>query len=91
MVKLQGPTALSSGTTDRLEAILAGPKRVALLAYLAAARPFGFQSLLGLLWTDADQVRARATLRRTLRARRGMLGPGVLVEQGKGGRDARFP
>ena len=52
-----------------LEDVLRGPKRVALLAYLAIATPRGPQrrdSLVALLWPELDQERARAALRHTL-------------------------
>ena len=52
-----------------LGAVLSGPKRAALLAYLAIARPRGFHRrdvLVALLWPELDQERARAALRHTL-------------------------
>ena len=45
------------------------PKRLALLAYLAAARPFGPHRrdvLTGLFWPELDDTRARAALRQAL-------------------------
>ena len=63
------------GTTDlrrdgkEISTVLAQPKRLALLAYLASARPRGFHSrdsVLALFWPDADAERARNSLRQAL-------------------------
>src|SRR5690625_1919039 len=65
--------------------ILHMPKRFALLAYLASASPPGHHrrdTLLGLLWSDLDQRRARAALNRTLYDLRQALGDGVVVSLG---------
>ncbi len=76
------------GREDReFHIVLAQPKRLALLAYLAAATPRGFHSrdtLLALLWPDLDEVHARAALRQALYVLRGALGDSVLVTCGDG-------
>jgi len=69
-------------------AILAHPKRLALLAYLAAGRPFGFHqrdALVGLLWPHLDQIHARAALRQTLHRLRQSVEKGVVVTRGDEG------
>ncbi len=76
------------GPDDReFHTVLAQPKRLALLAYLAAATPRAFHSrdtLLGLLWPDLDGEHARAALRQALYVLRGSLGDSVLVTCGDG-------
>ena len=76
------------GPDDReFRTVLAQPKRLALLAYLAAATPRAFHSrdtLLALLWPDLDQEHARAALRQALYVLRGALGESVLVTCGDG-------
>jgi DNA-binding SARP family transcriptional activator len=76
------------GPEDReLHTVLAQPKRLALLAYLAAATPRAFHSrdtLLALLWPDLDEEHARAALRQALYMLRGALGESVLVTCGDG-------
>jgi predicted ATPase/DNA-binding SARP family transcriptional activator len=61
-----------------------GPKRLALLTYLALAAP-AFQrrdTLVGLLWPELDQFHARNSLRNLLHALRRELGGGALVSRG---------
>jgi len=69
----------------RLDAILTHPKRVALLAYLAIARPRGFQrrdSLLALLWPELDDEHARGALNQAVHQLRNTIGPDVLLSRG---------
>jgi DNA-binding SARP family transcriptional activator len=75
-VDLRGPDSRELGT------VLAQPKRLALLAYLAAATGYRIHSrdtLLALLWPELDQGRARAALRQALHVLRRTLGGGVVV------------
>lgn len=68
-----------------LDSLLAQPKRVALLAYLCLAGPHGFHrrdTLLGLFWPDANETRARASLRRALYVLRLALGEGAFHSRG---------
>src|SRR5436309_3321118 len=68
-----------------LKSVLAQPKRVALLAYLAAATPKRLHrrdSLVALFWPELDQEHARAALRQALHGLRHALGEGVLVSRG---------
>jgi serine/threonine-protein kinase len=61
------------------------PKRLALLAFLAAATPRGFHrrdTLLGLFWPDLDQDQGRHALRQSLHFLRQQLGPHVLARRG---------
>lgn len=77
--------APDAGAADRL---LAQPKVVALLAYLAlaaAGRPARFQRrdrLVGLLWPELDQAHARGALRKAAHAVRATLGAELLVSRG---------
>ena len=77
-----------------LHAVLAQPKRVALLAYLAIARPRGFHrrdTLLALLWPEQDEQHARGALNQALRHLRTALGKEAVPSRGDGeiGIDAR--
>src|SRR5712664_3115212 len=68
-----------------VKSVLAQPKRVALLAYLAAATPTRLHrrdSLVALFWPELDQEHARAALRQALHGLRHALGEGVLVTRG---------
>src|SRR2546427_11985560 len=65
--------------------LLTRPRRLALLAYLAAATPRGFHrrdTLLALFWPELDQEHARAALRQALHVLRGALGSDVVVTRG---------
>jgi len=68
-----------------LRPVLAQPKRLALLVYLAVARPFGVHrrdELLALFWPDLDDTRARDALNQALRFLRQALGPETFVRRG---------
>src|SRR5437016_2202459 len=78
---LGGLNLLGAGGHE-LKSVLAQPKRVALLAYLAAATPRRLHrrdSLVALFWPELDQEHARAALRQALHGLRHALGDGVLV------------
>jgi adenylate cyclase len=79
------------GTVDlrrdavEVRSVLAQPKRLALLAYLASAAPRGFHSrdtLLALFWPESDGERARNSLRQALHQLRRSLGDEVIVSRG---------
>lgn len=73
------------GEGGELTRILAQPRRFALLARLALAGPGGFlrrDHLLAMFWPEADESRARASLRQALRYLRKGLGKGVLTGRG---------
>jgi DNA-binding SARP family transcriptional activator len=74
----------SSDGTD-LRPLLNGPKRIALLTYLAAAAPAGFHrrdTLLAMFWPEVRDSQARNSLRNTLYVLRRSLGAEVLVNRG---------
>lgn len=86
-LSLLGAVDLRGPEDEELRAILAQPKRLALLAYLAAAHPAGFHSrdtLLALLWPDLNQDHGRAALRQALYVLRHALGEGIMVCCGDG-------
>jgi DNA-binding SARP family transcriptional activator/TolB-like protein len=85
-LELLGGVSLRDSAGQELTAVLAQPKRLALLAYLATApgrRPRRRDSVLGLLWPESDEARARNALNRSLSFLRGWLGSGVIVSRGK--------
>ena len=63
------------------------PKRLALLLYLALAEPSGphsRESLMALLWPEADAESTRHSLRNALYGLRQALGDGAIVSRGEG-------
>ena len=83
--RLLGVVALTDARGTPLESLLAQPRRLALLAYLAAATPRGARrrdTLLPLFWPELDQPRARAALRQALHVLRNVLGPDVVKTRG---------
>jgi DNA-binding SARP family transcriptional activator len=82
-LQVLGTTELTGG--DGADAVLAQPKRLALLVYLAVARPRGFHRrdrLVTLFWPEHDQEHARAALRKAVHAIRKSLGNDLLVSRG---------
>jgi DNA-binding SARP family transcriptional activator len=80
-----GALDLRAADGRELHSLLAQPKRIALLAYLCAARPRGFQrrdTLLGLFWPNADAEHARTSLRKSLHILRRVLGEAVILTRG---------
>jgi adenylate cyclase len=80
-----GPAVLKGPGDAETASFLQRPKLVALFTYLAAATPHGLQrrdALLGLLWADLDQERARAALRQSLYYLRQFLGEGAVATRG---------
>lgn len=89
MVRLHLLGSLGLWTADgrEIDSILSQPRRAALLAYLAVARPRGFHrrdTLLALFWPEAESGRARNALNQALHRLRQALGEGVLVSRGDG-------
>ena len=83
--RILGALNLLGAGGRELTSVLAQPKRVALLAYLAAAtprRPHRRDSLVALFWPELDQEHARAALRQALHGLRHALGDRVLVTRG---------
>jgi serine/threonine-protein kinase len=76
---IRAPAGLDCGSLP------AQPKRFALLAYLAAASPYGFHrrdTLLGLFWPEADQAHGRTALRQAIHMLRCELGRDAVVGRG---------
>jgi serine/threonine-protein kinase len=83
--RILGAVSLLGVDRRELRPVLAQPKRVALLAYLAAATSRGFHrrdSLLALFWPELDQEHARAALRQALHGLRRSLGDGSIESRG---------
>ena len=84
-IYLLGTVELVAPDRAAAERILAHPKMVALLAYLALPSVGRFlrrDAVVGLLWPELGQERARAALRKTVHAIRTALGPDVVVGRG---------
>jgi DNA-binding SARP family transcriptional activator/tetratricopeptide (TPR) repeat protein/TolB-like protein len=82
---LLGPLELTRPDGTSLASILAQPKRLALLAYLALGSGGGFlrrDVLLSLFWPEYDEERARSALRKALYFLRQALGEGVIIARG---------
>ena len=80
-----GTLDLRGSDGRELRAVLAQPKRLALLTYLAAAAPGAStfhrrDTLLALFWPDQDVTRARAALSRAVHYLRASLGDGVVLK-----------
>lgn len=81
---LLGLTELRRDDED-LHSFIAGPKRLALLVYLALHRPRSFQrrdALLPLFWPESGQKAARNALSNMLYHMRRGLGEGVITSRG---------
>jgi DNA-binding SARP family transcriptional activator len=67
------------------DGLLSQTRRVALLAYLALARPRGFQRrdvITAMFWPEHDTAHARAALRKALHALRHTLGEDAILGRG---------
>jgi DNA-binding SARP family transcriptional activator len=87
MIELRtlGTLALHADDGREIERLLARPKRLALLAYLASSASSRFHSrdsLLGLFWPELTRDHARLALRQAVHVLRRELGPGVVVTRG---------
>lgn len=87
MIELRtlGPVQLTTVATRDANPVLAHPKRLGLVVYLALATPRGFRrrdALFALLWPEADLERARNSLRQALHQIRRALGPDVVTNRG---------
>src|SRR5439155_160938 len=79
--RLLGTLHLTDAEGREVKSLLTRPRRLALLAYLAAATPRGFHrrdTLLALFWPELDQEHARAALRQALHVLRGAFGAGMV-------------
>jgi DNA-binding SARP family transcriptional activator/Flp pilus assembly protein TadD len=84
-LRLLGRLNLTSADGRDVRSLLGQPRRLALLAYLAAATPQGFHrrdSLLALFWPELDQEHARAALRQALHVVRHALGADAVASRG---------
>src|SRR2546425_124715 len=84
-LRMLGTLSLTSADGRDVQALLGQPRRLALLAYLAAATPQGFHrrdSLLALFWPELDQEHARAALRQALHVVRDALGADAVASRG---------
>ena len=82
---LLGGSGLRTGDTE-LAAVLAQPRRFALLAYLALRGSRTFvrrDELIGMFWSESTDERARAALRQALRFLRTGLGNAAIVNRGQ--------
>lgn len=80
-----GSVDLRSNVRDT-SALLAQPKRLGLLIYLAAARPHGFHrrdTLLELFWPKLGALQARRALRQALHFLRQSVGEDAIVTRGE--------
>ena len=84
-LRMLGRLSLTGADGREVRALLGQPRRLALLAYLAAASPPGFHrrdSLLALFWPELDQEHARAALRQALHVVRDALGGDAVASRG---------
>ena len=80
-----GAVELRGADEQEPTSVLLHAKPLALLVFLAAARPFGFHrrdALVGLLWPVLDQEHARGALRKTIHRLRRQIGVASLVLAG---------
>lgn len=84
-LRVLGPIELRDRAGAPVESVLRQPKRLAVLAYLAAARPRGFHprdTLLGLFWPESGEENARNALGQVLHGLRQALGQDAVVSRG---------
>jgi len=83
--RLLGTLRLTDAEGREVKSLVTRSRRLALLAYLAAAPPRDFHrrdTLLALFWPELDQEHARAALRQALHVVRSALGADVVVTRG---------
>lgn len=89
MIELRtlGALGLKAADGHPVHSILAQPKRLALLAYLAAQNDHGARrdAVVALFWPELDTAHARGALRQSLRFLRRELGAGILNGHGDEG------
>src|SRR5438132_3471730 len=84
-LRMLGRLSLTGSDGREVRGLLGQPRRLALLAYLAAASPQGFHrrdTLLALFWPELDQEHARAALRQALHVVRDALGGDAVTSRG---------
>jgi DNA-binding SARP family transcriptional activator/TolB-like protein len=87
MIQLRtfGSIELTAAGRPAVAAVLAQPKRFALLVSLAIAAPRSFvrrDTLLALFWPETDQLRGRNVLRQSVYLLRQSLGPDAIISRG---------
>lgn len=87
MIRLDvlGRLALHGADGGEIRSVLAQPKRLALLVYLAVEADRGFHRrdhLFGLFWPELSQAHARQALRQALYVLRNALGDDVITSRG---------
>jgi TolB-like protein/Tfp pilus assembly protein PilF len=90
-LSLLGTLAIDFPPPSAGDIVLAQPKRFALLAYLALARPAGWQrrdAIVALFWPESTQERARRALRDSIYGLRRDLGEWVI--EGRGSEEIRL-
>jgi DNA-binding SARP family transcriptional activator len=78
-LELRGPGG------EEVSSVLAQPKRVAILTYLALAEPRGWHQrdeLLGIFWPERDKHHAQTALRNSLHFLKRQLGEGLVLRRG---------
>ncbi len=83
--RVLGSLELKGPGGESFPSILAQPKRVALLAYLALAEPHGWRQrdeLLGIFWPERDKHHAQTALRNSLHFLRRECGEGLVMRRG---------
>ena len=88
MIRLRtlGGVDLRDTSGREIRRLLAQPKRVALLVYLALAGGSGYRrrdKVIALFWPELDDEHARGALRQALTFLRRMLGDGVVITRGE--------
>lgn len=84
-LRLLGAADLRDRDDHEVGAVLAQPRRLALLAYLAVAAPQDFHrraTLVAMFWPEHDELHGRAALRQALHFLRRALGPDTLRTRG---------
>jgi DNA-binding SARP family transcriptional activator len=85
LLRVLGSLELKCSSGRTCTEVLAQPKRVALLTYLALARPPGWRrrdTLQGILWPERDREHAQSGLRKGLYILRQELGEAAIVRRG---------
>ena len=86
-LQVLGPVAVRRPGDSATPALLTQPRHLAVLSYLVLARPRGLHArdtVVALLWPEANQVGGRHALRNALHAIRQALGQDVIITAGDG-------
>jgi len=84
--RVLGTVDLKDADDREIQTVLRRSKFLALLGYLASARPIGFHrrdTLVALLWPELDNAHARNSLRQAVHALRAALGRDAVVARGE--------